>query len=749
MSATAAALNQYAATAAAVQQQQQQAQQQMQQPSGYAPPLFPSPMQTLLPPPPGSTPQQQADYAAATAAAATAIGLPPSFDPAAVAPPARPKRYFCRRCYPHLHFSSELDKKRHIDEFHDGRARNRVFQPGSAAAVATAATSATIGGDSSASTPFEGGEGELGKRKAGSEGPDTPDGSVNGDVYPPTKKRPRMDLVFSGGEGGGEDESDEQRDLTPAVQEPMPSYCANPPPPNTTPDDVNYDEQGRAFKTRYYRPPAGVTIVSRVYWDEMEGDATMWNRPWGWQSQSANLRRGKDGVYIPPKTRVAPPPPFFSRHNSHSSEPSTMAPPPTPGSANGYGPSESTMPIDPNANGGPPVSRRKSRAQPEKVVVLLDYPCPFCIVEPPCDFDTQTELDVHVGAVHDWRATERAGRERKERRSTAAGKPPVTDEVVVPPEGALAVPAEAPPPLPTSEAVDATAVPDVASLTVEQPARTTDALASAPTSADALTADAPVAKAVDVVVVGGDEEEEVGPCEMCVPSISFGNAAARDWHWKVAHQRLTRPPPGESLALTHVEQVFDCSSTDASSAFLVGPTTPSPEPNVDEPVTTVNVSPATNNAVVTPTQAVYLSTIVSDAPGPGGSITPSAASPLSTSFFPSPSAEHRKPRMSDLLNPTTATTSAPALLTVDPVPVPTPVTVTEPVQQTDGAPPGTAPVALDADVPTSAVIPDAALVGPILAKAPPPAAIEVSAPASLTTSINEDADARVEQLPVG
>jgi len=526
VSATAAALNQYAAAAAAVQQQQQQA------PGGYAPSLFPSPAQALLPPPPGSTPQQQADYAAAAAAAA--VGLPPSFDLATVAPPARPKRYFCRRCYPHLHFSSELDKKRHIDEFHDGRARNRTFPPGSAAATPPG--------------------GEQAKRKAGSEGPDTPEGSVNGDAYP-AKKRSRLDVV-SGGGGGGVDDDDEEssddREATP--QDPQRPYCANPPPLNSTPDEVGYDEAGRAYKSAYSRPPGGSTTIRRVYWDEMGGDAAMWNRPWGWQSQSAALRRGKDGIHIAPKSRwgqhsqSSEPPNSRWRQHAHSSEPLAAL---LGQNAAAYAyasiPAESTTMADlpPVA---PVVSRRKSRAQPEKVVVLLDYPCPFCIVEPPCDFETEAELDSHIGAVHDWRAAERAARERKERRSEAASKPAIADAaVVVPLQGTEAVLTEA---ALTAETTDVAAATTDASAVAGEPEHATDT--AAPDAAAPATVDAPARDTSAATMAAADEEEEddaeveVGPCEMCVPHIAFGNAAARDWHWKVAHQRLTRPPPGES-----------------------------------------------------------------------------------------------------------------------------------------------------------------------------------------------------------
>jgi hypothetical protein len=142
--------------------------------------------------------------------------------------------------------------------------------------------------------------------------------------------------------------------------------------------------------------------------------------------------------------------------------------------------------------------------------------------------------------------------------------------------------------------------------------------------------------------------------------------------------------------------------------WLAGPPTPPPELVVDDSVKTETVpavavatfdsAPPTSIAgeAATSSQAQPLPTIISDGGGPGyGAVTtPGAASPLSTSFITSPSAENRKPRMSDLLNPTTTTTMAVVAPVAAAAPSPTPASaaIGQPVPQVDvSMPAGAAP----------------------------------------------------------
>lgn len=448
VTSTAAALNQYAAAAAAASAHQQHSQQphpqqqQQQQPGGHAPPLFPMP--------------GQGEHASATP--------PIEIAPAAgttVAPPVRPKRYFCRRCYPHLHFSSELDKKRHIDEYHDGRARDRVFPTASGGPTPPGAAEAKR-----KERPADGGADSL---RGG-----TPEGSsANGEVKPPVKKRYKLEHAHplaAGVEGdyGGEGTAGGQHAY--GAGTPAAAYA--------TMSQHELDQRtqyGGALSYGAYGPDGG--------------------SPCAHPPPAAYPQQQQLG--LPPMSSMMPPPPHPSRHHSHSS--GTMPPPPAPSASYPSGPSTTTAAAAAGA-------RRKSRAAPEKVAaVALEFPCLFCVVEPACDFETRAELEAHVLEVHDWRAADRLARERREVLEVAAAAA----------EGAQEAQAEQ------------------------------------------------------------AKSDAVGWCEMCVPRIAFGDAAARDWHWKVAHQRLKGPPPGEfqscaTLAVVLLRHLslpspaFCCSATHAA-----------------------------------------------------------------------------------------------------------------------------------------------------------------------------------------
>jgi hypothetical protein len=196
--------------------------------------------------------------------------------------------------------------------------------------------------------------------------------------------------------------------------------------------------------------------------------------------------------------------------------------------------------------------------------------------------------------------------------------------------------------------------------------------------------------------------------------------------------------------------------------WLAGPPTPPPELVVDDSVKTETVpavavatfdsAPPTSIAgeAATSSQAQPLPTIISDGGGPGyGAVTtPGAASPLSTSFITSPSAENRKPRMSDLLNPTTTTTMAVVAPVAAAAPSPTPASaaIGQPVPQVDVSMPAAAAPAPVMPPPAAPAVIDAP--APPLAAILQPTPVEALAPAPVVVNGEGTADAARIELPV-
>lgn len=273
----------------------------------------------------------------------------------------RPKRYFCRRCFPHLHFTSELDKKAHIDAFHDGRARDRVIAPSG-------------GGGSSAGVGTPTGEGKR-KERADGEGGEEGGGSE--------RKKSRSSA------GGVKAESSSMRGT--------PTHAGHISLGHSAPmqaQDLLTQQQGQG----QYVPVAPPFWMGQPY--------PPVGMPYGYPYPPPPQQQGSISPYPPSSMPPPPPPPSMHPHRTSSS---MLAPPPPPAHQHGRRKSRA---------GGP--THQQDESIPSEVRELKPFACAFCISDPRVDFSTQGELEEHVRTSHDWRVVERArlvGREQEEQDS--------------------------------------------------------------------------------------------------------------------------------------------------------------------------------------------------------------------------------------------------------------------------------------------------------------------------------------------
>lgn len=290
----------------------------------------------------------------------------------------RPKRYFCRRCFPHLHFTSELDKKAHIDAFHNGRARDRVIAP-SGGGGSSAGGGTPTGEGKRKERADGGGEEERGEEGGGSErkksrssvGGVTPESSSMGGT--PTHAGHNLASLGHSAPMQAQDPLTQQQGQGQYVPVVPPFWMGQPYPP-----------VGMSYGYPYPPPQ----------------------------------QRGSISPYPPSSMPPPPPPPPPSMH-PHRASSSMLAPPPP---AHQQGRRKSRA-------GGP--THQQAESPPSEVRELKPFACAFCISDPRVDFSTQGELGEHVRTSHDWRVVERArlaGREHKEQDSSEEGEKDKAEE---------------------------------------------------------------------------------------------------------------------------------------------------------------------------------------------------------------------------------------------------------------------------------------------------------------------------------